>query len=302
MTIIKRKKLIFEKKAFKNHCLNIESEHILNNILFEASGIFPKQVELTHFLSDNIINMIRSSSTQSNFDISDYKPFKLITIKVEYPKEKYIFNGYTVCGELTELSDDRMVVTIKIPRFDILALHDDILRKKIEPCIAHELNHAYVALMKYFNSKTLMSISDNYSVSLTIYKSEEYQIPNEVRDFAYLIYSTNPYEIQARISQVYQELDDIIKEKPLSLNILKQALKETDTYQTFFDNAYNTSKIISEYLKTNINDIIYWFNEFGIDNLTETNIINIFNEAINESKNALKLIGKVAMEYYYRNK
>lgn len=299
MLILKEKKILFEKKILCSNYFTAESDVVLDNILSEARGIFPQQVELTHYLSKCVVNMIRSNITKQKYDLTDYLPFQNVTLILNLPNNK-LWNGYIVSGELTELSDEHMVITVKIPRFDILALGDNSLQKKIEPCIAHELNHAYVALKKYFNSGTSVIMPNYYDNALSLYRSENQEIPTQVKDFAYLIYSTNPYEIQARISQVYQELNDIIKEKPLTIETLKKALNLTDTYQTFFDNTYYASNIVEKYLNNNIDNVIYWFSEFGINFQTKESIFKLFKQTIKDSKNALKAIGKIAMDFFYR--
>lgn len=301
MLISKDKKITFEKKTLNKDYFTESSLSMLSTILTEARGIFPKQVELTDLLSSGIVTMIRNNIMKQKYDIREYSPFKSVIVSIELPKNDYIWSGYMISGELTELSDEYMLITIKIPRCDILALDDATLHKKITPCIAHELNHAYVGLMKYFNSSTYITMPNYYENVLALYKAEDNSIPEEVRDLAYLLYSTNPYEIQARVSQVYQEIDELLVGKEVTLDTIKNALNHTDTYKTFFDNAHYCSNSLKTYLSNNMANVLYWFEQFGVNDANEKFIWQVFEDAVESSKNAIRAMGKVAMEYYYKN-
>ena len=108
-----------------------------------------------------------------------------------------------------------------------------------------------------------------YENVLALYKAEDNSIPEEVRDLAYLLYSTNPYEIQARVSQVYQEIDELLVGKEVTLDTIKNALNHTDTYKTFFDNAHYCSNSLKTYLSNNMANVLYWFEQFGVNDANE---------------------------------
>ena len=280
--------------------LKINTGTVTNDMYInEALGLFPQQNELVKNLTDTVLEMLKMDVENKQIMFSDN-----IIKGVNLTVKQYFDMAYNQMSnaEILGIKDDILYIILKLSKYDRLSLSVNSLKHKIASCLSHELNHGYVTLSKYYNSNVIEEIPDEYQKYLSIYNDNS--VLEEIRDLAYIYYSTYSFEKQAMIPQDYQELSGFFENSKENITIdnFKKALKNTNTYWTFYTGLNHDIPNIEMFLKNELNlkKTISVFNSHGLK-LNNNYLLKKIKKAKSIYESVLKDICRCAIAYYYDN-
>jgi hypothetical protein len=237
--------------------------------IHQISSQIPKEI------INNLIIRDLDENSEDNFliilDITDEHKentkINRININVDVKKTNFLKiggsfkSGYT--KEIIEKGNSYFEIFLTID----LNLKEDnfknlnLLELNIESVISHELNHAFVFLLKY-NKKSKSKIY-NSSISMTKMSFLDNKI---IKDFLNMLYLNLPEEIQARV----QETKSVVEK--INVNNYNDLINELKKFQPIND-AEKMIKYNGEQIKK-------------INDETFNNFIHLFNNDINIKNNS----------------
>ena len=277
--------------------LNEEYENICTLILNESLGAFENQYSICKEIAPIILDMYKTHNASNVVKLEIKCPIKEVHINVnkDIPKGTMIMYTY---GNINRINNELGIigVNIFIPQSFAITKDDEFILKEIENCIAHEFMHGNIFLKRLDNNLEVLDAPQEYETYLTIIRETDNN--SILYKYAYGMYSTYYQEMQAIISQSSVQLRNILNKPNASNDEIKEALKQTEAYQIYTQNAYD----LGAYLESTKDDDIIWeylSNEllkYGININTKTLEKNI-KKIINRSNVAIFKIMKNAMHY-----
>lgn len=240
---------------------------VIRNILNEEFGVNIPIKKLSLEVQKKVIDFIEYNSKKYHYfndgqtyrvSTDVYVPkefvselgFNKIVINCEYTNTKNeSISGTFLSGQTTRLKDEKYEVTIKL-NIKIENINNKI-KQLIKNTIAHELNHALVYIKDVHKKSSTYNKSNRKTSSLLSHLRDE-----NLNKIKKLIYLCNPLEVQARVQELGEIIDNI-----KSTNV-EEAIKEINLTSPMQDVIYlktfNSSDIE---INENINEFIKLFND-----------------------------------------
>jgi len=201
-------------------------------------------------------------------------------------------------GELTTCEIKNNVILINV-LIEYKLTHKDILNKKLNEKIKYTINHEFNHVIERYYSDELSNswnISKNIDLLRLRYNPYKTKIENfdkydMIDDILHFLYLSQPHELRARLSSLYEEL----KNKDLKFEEYENYIKNTDIYKELeniclIDPNFLIKKIDSDILK----DIMKRL--FNITKNCEKEFVKYFNRLKINNKTYLE---KMLKSYYF---
>ena len=276
----------------------IQEEVTFNDqIIDESLHVFNDQYEVAGLLADLTINALKYNKDTFTVNVEKYNlPIKEVCIVIH--KENL---SPTLSGALTKVTSFGGI-TIEINTIpNILVMYDEkTAYNEFKNAIAHELEHAFTTLSEYKNTGTVNDYSLLYNAVTEIMFNPT--PPDDVYFFSYATYNVFGHEFNAFVSQCYGEVYDYLKKLDKVENQdIREALKKSETYRTFFINLRKLNMIL-DYDKKKKNNFIKSFNErsngiYPIQDIDELD--TLLDISLDRNKMAVRNCHSVAMKAYY---
>lgn len=281
----------------KGDILNEEYENICTLILNESLGAFENQYAVCKEIAPIILDMYKKHIPSNVIPIEIESPIKEVHINVNQniPQGTMIMHTQ---GEINRINNDLGIIGINIfiPQGFYMHKNDEFILKEIENCIAHEFMHGNIFLKRLDNNQDVFDTSQDYETYLTIIRETDNN--SFLYKYAYGMYSTYYQEMQAIISQTSVQIRNIIGKPNATNEEVKEALKQTEAYQIFTQNAYDLGAFLE---KSKDNGVVWEYlieelSKYGIKIDMKTLEKNI-KRIINRSNVAIFKIMRNAMHY-----
>lgn len=276
---------------------------MIENLINEALGEFPKQYALALEIADKAINMVKTHDRRGVFDSFSESIFKKFEINIEYSEDDFVGNMLIdvrpTKGSFNGADFDNVSINYFISRMDVLKQNYDALRQKLYEIAVHELNHGYVlvAQAKYnLNSKIpdkpLVNDLPEWYEPLTKFIAE-YNCDNDISmRFARALYACHEKEMKAIISETTPHIErELGDRKDYTRNDFIRVLKNCEPYKRYYNAFYEVLPEARKHKKEIKNKFEKWGIEFGEW---------MFDFIGRKSVVALKYVEKNAMLYFHR--
>ena len=293
-----RKSIILEEYKYKK--ANITD----SDILVESLHTFSQQHEIAEYIAGIIVECIKLNRNICTIDISQYGiSCKKLTVNII--RENLVAQISAKVNEIDTEGNANMILNV-YKHIGSIGYSDKQLFYQIKEAIMHELGHWYFILTKYEKSGNVDTTSSNqlYLEVSNLIKDET--VTGDVYYLAYAIYSIFGNELNAFVSQCHTQVYDyIIKRKDCSLDTVKDALRNSEVYETFITNINNVKHII-DYPHEKKGELIKCFNSAIMDKQCEIKTIEQLNKllefTLDKNMSALKMCSKTAVDAYYKYK
>lgn len=228
-------------------------EELLINEIIEKKGSFDKQYDVVEYITAKILSCNLMLSVNPKYDKYGFLKINLssmlnwlreveLSFYIKFGVEDINCYGSTVPMREKDIIKDgktRYVVSKMINLYLFVKNNLSEVEKEMKSLIAHELLHIYEDFNRRINTinkmskkvNTISNVQDkvNYNNVFSLYNFYKEKNLNAISLFFYALYALTPFEINAYVSSVYQEL----KDNNTNIENFKENLKKTYAFSKY---------------------------------------------------------------------